>query len=87
MPTISRYLDPLDLEKFSSCEKNSEILNTTDRSSKSFVESKLEIEIDSPEVRPELRPEPEYFLEKWPPEHTYVSDKPKQFIPEISSLP
>ncbi|MCP3682597.1 MAG: hypothetical protein GY861_07905 [bacterium] len=84
MPTVSRYLDPLDIEELSSCEKPAKIPNTTDKSMKSFIESKFEIEIDPPESQPE----PEYFLEKWPPECTFVSDKlSKSFLPEFSLLP
>ncbi len=84
MPTVSQYLDPLDVEELSLCEKPTKVLNTTDKSTKSFVESMLEIEIDPPE----LQSEPKYFLEKWPPERTFVSDKPsKQFLPEVSPLP
>ncbi|MCP3683377.1 MAG: hypothetical protein GY861_11870 [bacterium] len=84
MPTVSQYLDPLDLEELSPCEKPSKALNTTERSARSPVESKLEIEIDLPEPRSK----PEFFLEKWPPECTFVSDKSsKQFLPEISLLP
>ncbi len=84
MPIVSRYLDPLDLEEFSFCEKPAKTLNVTDKSVKSSVESKLRIEIDPPEQQPE----PEYPLEKWPPERPYVSDKfSKQFLPKVSPLP
>ncbi len=83
MPTVSRYLDPLDVEELSLCEKPAKVLNMTDKSAKSSVKSKLKIEIDPPEQQLE----PEYFLEKWPPEHYFVSDKfSMQLLPEVSPL-
>ncbi len=84
MPTVSRYLDPLDVEEPSLCEKPAKVLNQTDKSIKPFVESELKIEIDPPEQQVE----PKYFLEKWPPERSFVSDKfTKQLLPEFSPLP
>ncbi len=51
---------------------------------KPFVESKLKIENNPPEQIPE----PEYPLEKWPPEHSQVSNKSsEQILPKVSTLP
>ncbi len=76
MPTVSQYLDPLDVEELSLCEKPAKVLNTIDKSAKSFVESKLKIEIDPPEQLPE----PEYFLEKWPPERSFCFRQVREAI-------
>ncbi len=84
MPTVSRFLDPSDLEELSLCETSPKILNSPDKIAKSSVETKLQIEVDTPEPLSE----PEYFLEKWPPERHFIPDIPiKTSLPQVTSLP
>ncbi|MCP3685733.1 MAG: hypothetical protein GY861_24055, partial [bacterium] len=83
MPTVSCYLELLDAEELSLCEKPAKIQNRTDKPMKSSAESKVRIEIDSPEQQLE----PEYFLEKWPPECCLLPNKfTKHFTPKVNSL-
>ncbi|MCP3683742.1 MAG: hypothetical protein GY861_13745, partial [bacterium] len=83
MPIVSCYLEPLDVEESSFCEKPAKILNRTDKFVKSSTESKVRIEINPSEQSLE----PEYLLEKWPPERCQISDKStKHFLPEVNSL-
>ncbi len=62
MPVVSHYLDSLDDEELSLCEKPAKISNRTDKTVKPPAESKLWIEIDPSKQQ---QSEPEYFLEKW----------------------
>ncbi|MCP3686542.1 MAG: hypothetical protein GY861_28215, partial [bacterium] len=84
MPVVSRYLEPLDIDEFGVCEEPAKILHRIDKSAKSPLESKLRIEIDPPEQQSE----PEYLLEKWPPERCQIPEKStKHFLPEVNLLP
>ncbi len=83
MPTVSRYLEPLNAEELSLCEKPAKIQNRTDKSMKSSAKSRVRIEIDPPEQQSES----EYLLEKWPPERCPLPNKfTKHFMPEVNSL-
>ncbi len=82
MPTVTRHVEPLDVEEISFYEMPVKTKVETDKSAKSFSQPKVRIEIDPSKHQPE----PEYFLEKWLPEHCQLLNRfSRQSKPDIEN--